>query len=109
MGSFLSGIVAVIAGNILGVSALPSKSRTEGLTGSQYWLDRTKINLRTRARSAFFVVSILQGGWWIWATVLATRFRRTQPTYDWSDNGFGAAFALFLFLVIGFQINYLFL
>jgi hypothetical protein len=52
---------------------------------------------------------ILQGGWWIWATVLVTKFRKTQQSYDWSSAEFGHAFALFLFWVIGFQANYLFL
>ena len=72
LGSFLSGIVAVIAGNILG-----------------HYLDRSSISLRTRSRSAFAVIATLQGAWWIWATVLVTKFRTTQPTYDWSDKGFG--------------------
>ncbi|KAL2178371.1 major facilitator superfamily domain-containing protein [Thermothelomyces heterothallicus CBS 202.75] len=92
LGSFLSGIVAVIAGNILG-----------------HWLDRTKISLKTRTRSSFAAIVILQGAWWIWATVLVTRFHRTRPTYDWSDSGFGAAFGVFVFLTLGFQLNYLFL
>lgn len=92
LGSFLSGIVAVIAGNLLGA-----------------WLDRTKVSLKTRARSSFWTIVILQGGWWIWATILVTRFRNTHPTYDWASDHFGSAFAVFLFLVIGFQMNYLFL
>ncbi|KAL1855873.1 hypothetical protein VTK73DRAFT_8453 [Phialemonium thermophilum] len=92
LGSFVSGIVAVIAGNILG-----------------YWLDRIKIPLRTRARGALWAIVILQGGWWIWATVLVTRFHKTHPTYDWVSHGFGAAFAVFVFLTLGFQLNYLFL
>jgi MFS family permease len=92
LGSFLSGIVAVISGNVLGA-----------------WLDRTKVSLKTRARSSFWTVVILQGGWWIWATILVSRFRNTLPTYDWASDHFGSAFAVFLFLVIGFQINYLFL
>ena len=92
LGSFLSGIVAVISGNLLGA-----------------WLDRTKVSLKTRARSSFFIIVILQGTWWIWATVLVTRFRETKPTYDWTSEHFGSAFGVFLFLVIGFQINYLFL
>jgi len=50
----------------------------------------------------------LQGAWWIWATVLVTRFRHTQPTYDWSSSGFGHAFAPYLLLTAGFQINYMF-
>lgn len=92
LGSFLSGVLALAAGNLLGV-----------------WLDRKRVSLRTRARSTYFFLSTLQGGLWIWATVVTTRFRRTQPTYDWSDGaaGFGDPFALFLMLVIGFQINYL--
>jgi hypothetical protein len=93
LGSFLSGIVAMIAGNLLGA-----------------FLDRNRITLKSRARGAFFtVVVILQGAWWTWATILVTDFRKTKPTYDWVDAGFGKAFALFLFWVAGFQLNYLYL
>jgi len=93
LGSFVSGIVAVISGNVLG-----------------YWLDRTKVSVRKRARSSFWVIVVLQGAWWTWATVNVSRFRETRPTYDWADgSGFGNAFAVFVLLTIGFQINYLFL
>ncbi|KAL2682846.1 hypothetical protein Neosp_007303 [[Neocosmospora] mangrovei] len=92
LGSFLGGLIAVIAGNFLGS-----------------WLDRVQVSLKTRTRSSFAVIATLQGGWWIWATILATRFRHTRPTYDWSSDGFGAAFAVFVFLTLGFQLNYLFL
>jgi hypothetical protein len=91
LGSFLSGIIAVTCGNILGA-----------------WLDRNSVLLKTRARVAFSVIVILQGAWWIWATVLVTRFHHTKPTYDWSSSGFGNAFVPFLFLTAGFQLNYLF-
>ncbi|KAI9802595.1 MAG: hypothetical protein M1833_001669 [Piccolia ochrophora] len=92
LGSFLSGIVAVTAGNLLG-----------------FWIDRSKIPLKTRARSSFWVLVILQGAWWVWATVLATKFHKYPRTYDWSSYGFGHAFAVYIFLTIGFQMNYLFL
>jgi len=92
LGSFLSGVVALISGNILGS-----------------FLDYKKLALRTRARGAFFVILGLQGVWWIWATVLVTDFHKTKPTYDWASAGFGKAFALFLFWVAGFQLNYMFL
>ena len=92
LGSFLSGIVAMIAGNLLGV-----------------WLDRVRIPLKTRARGAFITILTLQGAWWIWATILVTDFHKSKPTYDWVDPGFGKPFALFLFWVAGFQLNYMFL
>jgi len=92
LGSFLSGIVALIAGNILGA-----------------FLDYTKIRLKIRARAAFITILGLQGVWWIWATVLVTDFRYSRPTYDWVDAGFGKGFALFIFWVAGFQLNYLYL
>jgi hypothetical protein len=92
LGSFASGVVAVICGNLLGV-----------------WLDYTKVPLKTRTRAAFFTIVTLQLGWWIWATVLVTKFRYSQPTYDWTSDGFGQAFSLFVFWVIGFQMNYLIL
>lgn len=94
LGSFLSGIVAITAGNLLGL-----------------WLDRARVSLRLRARTSYLVINVLQFGLWIWFTVLVTRYRRTHPTYDWADgtHGFAAGFALFLFLVLGFQINYMYL
>ena len=92
LGSFLSGIVAIISGNLLGA-----------------FLDHKKWSLKTRARGAFFTILGLQGAWWIWATVLVTDYHRTKPTYDWVDHGFGRTFALFLFWVAGFQLNYMYL
>jgi hypothetical protein len=73
------------------------------------YLDRTKIALHTRARTTFGIIAVLQGAWWIWATILVTEFRGTQPTYDWASAGFGRSFAVFIFLTAGFQLNYLFL
>ena len=91
LGSFLSGIVAIIAGNLLGA-----------------YLDLQKLTLKTRARTSFFTVLGLQGIWWIWATILVTDFNKSKPTFDWVDPGFGKSFALFLFWVAGFQVNYLY-
>jgi hypothetical protein len=73
------------------------------------WLDYAKFSLKTRARGAFWTIVVLQGAWWIWATVNVTRFQDSFPTYDWADPGFGAAFAVFLFLRIGFQLHYMIL
>lgn len=92
LGSFLSGVVAIIAGNLLGA-----------------FLDRHQLALKTRARGAFVVILSLQGAWWVWATILVTDFHRSNPTFDWADTGFGKGFALFLFWVIGFQLNYMYL
>ena len=92
LGSFLSGIVALAAGNVLGA-----------------FLDSRKLSLSFRSRWALGVILTLQGAWWIWGTIIVTVFRRTQPVYDWADPGFGKAFAWFLFQVMGFQINYLYL
>lgn len=92
LGSFLAGVVALIAGNILGA-----------------YLDRTKIALKSRSRGAFATIMTLQGAWWVWATVIVTEYHRNEPTYDWADPGFGRGFPLYLFWVAGFQLNYMFL
>ncbi|KAK6392517.1 hypothetical protein LTR65_003648 [Meristemomyces frigidus] len=78
LGSFLSAIVAMIAGNLLGA-----------------FLDNKKLAARLRSR--------------IWGTIIVTEYHRTQPLYDWVDPGFGRGFAWFLFMVMGFQINYMYL
>jgi hypothetical protein len=92
LGSFLSGIIALTMGNVLGA-----------------FLDNKSISLKKRSRYAFFFVVGWQGMCWIWATVVTTEFHKTNPVYDWADPGFGRAFALFLFWVAGFQINYMYL
>ena len=91
LGSFLSGIVAIVAGNVLG-----------------YFLDNTKLQVRLRARASFAVIMTLQGAYWIWGTVLVTEYNRTSPTFDWVDSGFGKGFSWFLFMVMGFQVNYMY-
>lgn len=55
------------------------------------------------------MIVVTQGAWWTWITIMATRFRLSQPTLDWTDPGFGAAFGVYVMHTIGFQINYLFL
>jgi MFS family permease len=92
LGSFLSGIVAIAAGNLLGLL-----------------LDNKKLGVRLRARGSFALTITLTGAWWIWGTVLVTQYNRTDPTFDWVDAGFGRGFAWFLFMVMGFQMNYLYL
>ncbi|KAL7812904.1 MFS general substrate transporter [Trichoderma aethiopicum] len=92
LGSFLGGIVAIIIGNLTG-----------------WWLDQNKISLKVRARYTFWFIVVTQGAWWLWATIVSTRYRQTLPTYDWTDSGFGSAFGVYIFLTFGFQINYLFL
>lgn len=92
LGSFLSGVIALIIGNLLGA-----------------FLDTKRISLKARTRYAFFFVVAWQGMCWIWASVVTTEFNKTNPIYDWTDPGFGRAFALFLFWVAGFQLNYMYL
>lgn len=92
LGSFLSGVIALIIGNLLGA-----------------FLDTKRISLKQRSRYAFFLVVVWQGICWIWASVLTTEFNKTNPIYDWTDPGFGRAFVLFLFGVAGFQLNYIYL
>lgn len=92
LGSFLSGIIALTMGNLLGA-----------------FLDNKSVSLKMRTRAAFFLVVGWQGMCWTWASVLTTEFDKTNPVYDWLDPGFGKAFALFLFWVAGFQLNYMYL
>ncbi|RDW67420.1 DUF895 domain membrane protein [Aspergillus mulundensis] len=91
LGSFVSGIMAIIAGNLLGA-----------------FLD-SKVSFKLRSRVGFIVVLGLQGAWWLWGTVVVTDFHKTNPVFDWSDRGFGRGFPLYLFWVVGFQLNYMFL
>jgi hypothetical protein len=92
LASFLSGIVAMLGGNILGA-----------------FLDSKRLSARLRSRWAFIVILTLQGAWWVWGAVNVTEYRETKPVFDWVDHGFGQAYAWFLFQVLGFQLNYMYL
>ncbi|PWY87399.1 DUF895 domain membrane protein [Aspergillus heteromorphus CBS 117.55] len=93
LASFLSGCLALIFGNVLGA-----------------FLDSGRFGLKTRSRGAFGTVLLLQGGWWVWATVVTTGYRREwTEAIDWTDPGFAKGFVLYLVWVVGFQLNYLFL
>ncbi|KAJ5320011.1 hypothetical protein PENANT_c051G04944 [Penicillium antarcticum] len=92
LGSLLSGVIALVIGNLLGA-----------------FLDTKRMYLKARTRYAFFFVVAWQGMCWTWASVVTTEFNKTNPTFDWTDPGFGRAFALFLFWVAGFQLNYMYL
>lgn len=92
LGSFLSAVVSIIAGNLFGLL-----------------LDAKRFNLQRRARLAFFLVMGLQGAWWTWSIIINNEFRKTGAVYDWSDAGFGKGFASGLAIAAGFQLNYMFL
>lgn len=42
-------------------------------------------------------------------TILVTDFHKSKPTFDWVDGGLGKGFAVFIFLIAGFQMNYMYL
>jgi hypothetical protein len=88
LGSLLSGIVAIIGGNVLGA-----------------FLDNKKIAARKRARWSFFAIMTMQGAWWIYGTIVVTGYRKTYPSFDWVDRGFGRGFTWFLVMVMSFQVS----
>lgn len=92
LASFISGIAAMLGGNILGA-----------------FIDRQKWSERARGRWSFLILATLQGAWWMWGTIIVTQFHQTQPIYDWTTPGFGKGFAWFFFMVMSFQMNYMYL
>ena len=90
--SFLSGIMGIMSGNLLGV-----------------YLDMSSISLKIRARTAFVVTLGGHGGLWIWTTYVAAKYEDTRRAYDWADRGFASPFVCFLLLVAWFQLQYLYL
>ncbi|RAK80177.1 DUF895 domain membrane protein [Aspergillus fijiensis CBS 313.89] len=92
LASFLSGCLALLAGNGLG-----------------YVLDHSRGSLKGKARGVFAVVMTLQGGVWVWATVITSIYReKDQAALDWADPGFARGWVLYLFWVAMFQVNYMY-
>lgn len=88
LGSLLSGIVAIVGGNVLGA-----------------FLDNKKIAARKRARWSFIGIMTMQGAWWTYGTILVTGYHKTHPSFDWIDSGFGRGFTWFLVMVMSFQVS----
>ncbi|KAL4879259.1 hypothetical protein BJY04DRAFT_229180 [Aspergillus karnatakaensis] len=74
LGSFVSAVMAIISGNLLGA-----------------FLD-SKLSLKLRSRGGFILILTLQGAWWLWGTIVVTDFHKRQPNYDWADSGFGKGY-----------------
>lgn len=92
LASFLSGLVAIVGGQSLGA-----------------FLDAKRLSPRARARGSWLLLTVLQGPWWIWGTVLVTEFHQTRPTLDWTSAGILRGFFWFLMMVMSFQMNYMYL
>ncbi|KAL1732944.1 major facilitator superfamily domain-containing protein [Schizophyllum commune] len=90
LGSFVSGLAAALAGNLMG-----------------RLLDNEKWSLRFRARASFFITATLQGALLAWNVGNSYHYIRTKPSYDWVDAGFGNGFAVFVLQVANFQICYM--
>lgn len=69
-------------------------------------LDNQKINIKTRARTAFLAIITVLVGTWIWATILQKQFydANTPPVFDWFTSGFGKSYALVFFWTFGGQV-----
>ncbi|KXS21557.1 MFS general substrate transporter [Gonapodya prolifera JEL478] len=92
LGSFISAILALTVGNVLG-----------------WGLDRTGVSLKNRTRRAVISVLAIQGALWIWSTVIQQEYQAAGTNLDWSDAGFLRGFLLYVFLVAIFQAQYLLL
>lgn len=75
---------------------------------TQFFLDRHRISLKTRARAGFAFLMTTRGAWWIWSTLMQTKYKSTVAL-DWADTNFGRALALYVLLGASFQTHYLFL
>lgn len=89
LGSLLSAICASIANYLVG-----------------FFLDWKKPSMNARGKWAFIVIYALQGGYWIWAIYIMNEFHYTKPTLDWTSDGYGRAFGVYIFLQIGFNTMY---
>ncbi|PWN50005.1 hypothetical protein IE53DRAFT_115471 [Violaceomyces palustris] len=91
LGSLLSAICASIANYLIG-----------------FFLDWKKPSMNLRGKWAFIVVYALQGGYWIWAIYIMNEFHNaaTKPVLDWTSDGYGRAFALYIMLQVGFNMMY---
>ncbi|EPQ28045.1 uncharacterized protein PFL1_04372 [Pseudozyma flocculosa PF-1] len=89
LGSLLSAVCASLCNYALG-----------------FYLDWKRPAINTRAKSAFLAVYSLQAGLWIWAIYIMHEYTETKPTLDWTSDGYGRGFALYIFLQVGFNMMY---
>ncbi|KAJ1018134.1 hypothetical protein NDA16_005000 [Ustilago loliicola] len=91
LGSLLSAVVASLANYALG-----------------FFLDWKKPTVNSRAKSSFVFVYTLQAAWWAWAIYIMHKYHTTtpKPSFDWTSDGWGSGFFLYLALQAGFNMMY---
>ncbi|KAJ0122331.1 hypothetical protein J7T55_002844 [Diaporthe amygdali] len=70
------------------------------------FLDWTSLSFNRRARYGFIFMMSLIGGCWIWGTIVQVGYTKDKPSLDWSDDGFGRGWALYIFWSINFSLAY---
>ncbi|OLN81916.1 UNC93-like protein 6 [Colletotrichum chlorophyti] len=55
---------------------------------------------------AYIGMMALFGGTWVWATIIQHEYGLKAPALDWSDNGFGRDWALYILLQVDFASVY---
>ena len=100
LASFLSGVVAMLAGNVLG-ALLDKKKWSERIRGR--WGFLTLVTLQGVCKYLFGMISseTLAHQYqpflgWIYGVVIVTQFRQSRPTLDWTSPGFGKGFAWYV-------------
>ncbi|KAF2158527.1 hypothetical protein M409DRAFT_71594 [Zasmidium cellare ATCC 36951] len=70
-----------------------------------FLLDKQRIPMNLRAKTAFIAIVTLLTGTWIWATILQKQFYDApeSPVFDWFQGGFGKSYALVFFWQFGGQ------
>lgn len=70
------------------------------------FLDWTSLSSSRRAKYGYIFMMSLIGGCWIWGTVMQVEYSKHTPSLDWSDDGFGKRWALYIFWSINFSLAY---
>lgn len=78
------------------------------------FLDWPRLHLNRRARYAYIFMMALAGGCWVWGIVVQAGYSAASsssaadetPSLDWSDDGFGRGWALYILWSVNFSLAY---
>ncbi|KAF5559222.1 hypothetical protein FMEXI_95 [Fusarium mexicanum] len=106
VGSYISLYFSVRARAL--ASLVSALAQITGTLFMGIFLDGTRFSLRTRAVGAYIVIMSLIAGCWVWGTIIQREYTRKAPVLDWSDDGFGRGWALYILWQTNWALTYSF-
>ncbi|KAL2753083.1 hypothetical protein ACRALDRAFT_1058753 [Sodiomyces alcalophilus JCM 7366] len=103
-GSYMSLYFSVRARAL--ASLISAVAQIIGTLALGAFLDWKGLSFNARARSSYMAMMALVGGCWVWGAIVQREYSNAAPGLDWSDDGFGRGWAVYILWQVNWALTY---